>query len=101
MDSDILKIYEKLHGSYPISVNSSLAVSPNFKIDFPILCGISSLGKFEMLFDDVSFAFYAKHDNGEIFAHWHLQTVADAEKAVIDFMNGKITLLQFGQSNNV
>lgn len=101
MDSDIFIIYEKLHQSYPISVNSSLTVNPNFKIDFPILCGTSSLGKLEMYFDDVSFAFYAKNDNGEVFAHWHLQTIADAEKAVIDFMNGKITLIQFGQPYNL
>ena len=74
MDSDIIKIYEKLRESYPISVSSSLAVSPNFKIDFPILCGVSSLGKFEVFFDDVSFPFYAMRDNGEVFAHWHLQT---------------------------
>lgn len=82
-------------------MNSSIGVNPNFKIDFPILCGTSSLGKLELFFDDVSFAFYAMHDNGAVFAHWHLHTVADAEKAVIDFMNGKITLVQFGQPNNI
>lgn len=90
MDSDILNIYEKLRKSYPISVNSSLAVSPNFKMDFPVLCGTSGLGRFEMFFDDVSFAFYAMRDNGEVFAHWHLQTPAEAETAVAGFMEGKI-----------
>lgn len=90
MDSDILNIYEKLRKSYPISVNSSLAVRPSFKMDFPVLCGTSGLGRLEMYFDDVSFAFYAMRDNGEVFAHWHLQTPAEAEKAVTDFMEGKI-----------
>ena len=79
MDSVVLKIYETLHKSYPISVNSSLAVSPNFKIDFPILCGTSNLGKFEVFFAGVSFPFYAMRNNGELFAHWHLQTTTEAE----------------------
>lgn len=90
MDSDVLKIYEKLHESYPISVNSSLAVSPNFKIDFPILCGTSNLGKFEVFFDDVSFPFYAMHDNGEVFAHWHLQTAQEVEETIANFMEGNM-----------
>ena len=100
MDSDIIKIYEKLQGNYPISVSSSLAVSPNFKIDFPILCGISSLGKFEVFFDDVSFPFYAMRDNGEVFAHWHLQTPDEVEKTVVDFMEGKPSAIPFGQPYN-
>ena len=100
MDSDIIKIYEKLRESYPISVNSSLAVSPNFKTDFPILCGTSNLGKFEVFFDDVSFPFYAMRDNGEVFAHWHLQTPDEVEKTVVDFMEGKPSTIPFGQPNN-
>ena len=100
MDSDIIKIYEKLQENYPISVSSSLAVSPNFKIDFPILCGISSLGKFELFYGDLDFEFYAVQDNGQFLAHFHLQSAAEAEKTVIDFMNGKLTIIQFGQPNN-
>ena len=100
MDSDILKIYEALHESYPISVNSSLAVNPNFKIDFPILYGTSNLGKFEVFFDDVSFPFYAMRDKGEVFAHWHLQTPDEVEKTVVDFMDGKPSAIPFGQPNN-
>ena len=93
MDSDIIKIYEKLQENYPISVSSSLAVSPNFKIDFPILCGISSLGKFELFYGDLDFEFYAVQDNGQFLAHFHLQSAAEAEKTVIDFMNGKLTII--------
>ena len=100
MDSDIIKIYEKLQENYPISVSSSLAVSPNFKIDFPILCGISSLGKFELFYGDLDFEFYAVQDNGQFLAHFHLQSAAEAEKTVIDFMNGKLTIIQFGHPNN-
>ncbi len=100
MDSDILLIYEKLHESYPICVKSSLDVSPNFKTDFPILCGTSNLGEFEVFYDDVSFPFYAMRDNGEVFAHWHLQTPDEVEKTVADFMEGKLSAIPFGQPNN-
>ena len=74
---------------------------PTFKTEFPILCGISRLGRFELFFDDVSFAFYAMHDNGAVFAHWHAHSVAEAEQAVVDFMNGKMTLVQFGRQNTI
>lgn len=97
MDSDIVSIYKKLCKSYPICLNSSLAVSSRFKMDFPVLCGASSLGKFEVFFDDVSFPFYAMYENGEVFAHWHLQTPDEVERTVADFMNGKITIVQLGQ----
>ena len=100
MDLVVLKIYETLHESYPISLNSSLAISPNFKTDFPILCGTSQLGKFEVFFDDVSFPFYVMRDNGEVFAHWHLQTPDEVEKTVVDFMEGKPSVILFGQPNN-
>lgn len=96
MDADILMIYEKLHERYQISLRSSLAVSPNFKIDFPILCGTSNLGKFEVFFDDVSFPFYAMRENGEVFAHWHLQTSDEVVKTVVDFMEGKPSAIPFG-----
>ena len=101
MDTDIIKIYEKLQENYPISVNSSLAVSPNFKTDFPILCGTSSLGKFKVFFDEVSFPFYAMRDNGEVFAHWHLQTLDEVEKTVVDFMEGKSSAIPFGRPYNI
>lgn len=100
MDSDVVNIYKRLSSSYPITLNSSLAIGFKSNIDFPVLSGTSTLGRFEMFFDDVSFAFYAMYDDGEVFAHWHLQTSSEAEKAVADFMEGKITRIQFGQPNN-
>ena len=100
MHSDIVSIYNRLHKSYPISVNNSLAVSPNFKGDFPVLCGTSSLGKFEVFFDGVAFPFYAMREDGEVYAHWHLQTPDEVEKTVADFMDGKIAMVQFGQLND-
>ena len=40
-------------------------------------------------------------DNGEFLAHFHFQSFAEAEKTVIDFMNGKINIIQFGQLNDI
>ena len=100
MDSDIVRVYEKLCKSYPICLKSALDVSPKFKIDFPILCGSSRLGKFEVFFDDVSFPFYAMQEDGEVYAHWHLQTPDEVEKTVVTFMEGKSSAIPFGQANN-
>ena len=100
MDSDIVGIYEKLCKHYPVRLTSSLAASSKFTLDFPILCGISDLGKFEVFFDDISFPFYVMRDNGEVFAHWHLQTLDEVEQTVVDFMEGKPSAIPFGRPNN-
>lgn len=92
-DADIVAIYEKLRERYPIVIRSSLAVSDKFKIDFPILCGSSALGKFEVLFDAVSFPFYVCSDHGETDAHWHLQTPEELEKTVVEFMEGNPSVI--------
>lgn len=102
MDADVLDIYRKLSSRYPIMLNSSLAMGFKTNIDFPVLSGISELGRFEMYYDDVpSFTFYAVRSSGEVFAHWHLQTTTEAEKAVADFMEGKLTLISFGQPYDI
>ena len=93
MDAEVIRIFEKLKGKYPVELVHT---------DYPILSGTSQLGKFEMFFDDVpSFAFYATHHNGEFLAHWHEKNSSEAEKAVVDFLEGKLTIIQFGQPNNI
>ena len=100
-DTDIVNIYHKLSNHYPLILTSSLAAGFKTTLDFPILKGISSLGEFEMFFDELpSFEFYAMHDNGEVFAHKHFYSVSEAEQAVADFMEGKLTLISFGQPND-
>lgn len=101
MDADIQAIYERLRNRYPLALSSSLSLGFKSKMDFPVLHGQSSLGRFELFYDDVpSFAFYAMGDNRTVFAHFHLQTPSKAEETVIDFMEGKLTMIQFGQQNN-
>lgn len=89
---DLKAIYEHLRNRYPISLTSSFSMGFKSNIDFPILHGQSDLGRFNLFFDDVSFAFYAMRDDGEVFAHWHLQTLIEAEKTVADFMEGRMGL---------
>jgi hypothetical protein len=96
MNTDVSVIHEKLREKYPIQVCNSRDINPNFRADFPVVCGQSALGKFELFYDDVSFPFYAMREDGEVFAHWHLQTLEEAETVVAEFMEGKLTLVSIG-----
>ena len=87
MDSDIHKLYHRLHSRYPLELKSSLELGIKTDIDYPILCGTSVSGSFELFYGDLSFEFYSKRHNGEFLAHFHLQSATDAEKAVVEFMN--------------
>ena len=100
MDADIKELYNRLHSKYPLELKSSLEMGFKTDIDYPILCGNSILGRFELFYGDLDFEFYAVQDNGQFLAHFHLQSAAEAEKTVIDFMNGKLTIIQFGQPND-
>ena len=100
MDADIKKLYKLLHGKYPLKLTSAFEKGFKTKIDYPILCGSSVLGNFELFYGDLDFEFYAVQDNGQFLAHFHLQSAAEAEKTVVDFLNGKLTIIQFGQPNN-
>ena len=101
MDADIKKLYNLLHSKYPLELKSSTEMGFKTDIDYPVLCGTSALGKFDLCYGDLDFEFYAMQDNGEFLAHFHFQSFAEAEKTVIDFMNGKITIIQFGQLNDI
>ena len=101
MDADIYTIHERLHSRYPIILSSSLELGFKSKTDFPVLHGQSVLGRFELVYDGVSFPFYVKDGNGEVTAHFHLQTLSEAEKTVIDFMEGNLTIIPFGQPHDI
>lgn len=89
MDTDVIKIYENLKNRYPIKLSSSIDLGFKSKVDFPVLHGQSTLGRFELFFDDVSFPFYGMNENKEVFSHFHLQTISEAEETIINFMEGK------------
>ena len=101
MDNDIEELFGRLQSKYPLKLTSSFEKGFKTNIDYPILCGNSILGRFELFYGDLDFEFYAVQDNGQFLAHFHLQSAAEAEKTVIDFMNGKLTIIQFGQPNDI
>ena len=39
--------------------------------------------------------------NGEVFAHAHFYSATEAEQAIIDFMEGKLTLISFGEPYDI
>ena len=100
MDADIKRLYNQLRCNYALTLTSAFEKGFKTNIDYPILCGNSILGRFELFYGDLDFEFYAVQDNGQFLAHFHLQSAAEATKTVIDFMNGKLTVIQFGQPNN-
>jgi hypothetical protein len=70
-------------------------------VDYPVLHGCSSLGSFELFYDGVSFPFYVKRGDGSLHAHWHLQTLQEAQNVIVDFMEGRIELVQFEQPHDI
>lgn len=89
MDADIVNIYHRLCDRYTVALSSALALGYKASVDYPILRGTSSLGIFEMFYDDVpSFAFYVMNSNGEVITHKHFQSAGTAEDAVVRFMKG-------------
>ena len=100
MDADIKRLYNQLRCNYALTLTSAFEKGFKTDIDYPILCGNSILGRFELFYGDSDFEFYAVQDNGQFLAHFHLQSAAEAENTVVDFMNGKIAVIQFGQPND-
>ena len=52
MDADIKELYNRLHSKYPLELKSSLEMGFKTKIDYPVLCGTSILGSFELFRGD-------------------------------------------------
>ena len=95
METDVTIIYERLCKTYPICLSRSVDRGFKSNVDFPVLHGHSSLGDFELFYDDVSFPFYVEREDGELIAHFHLRTLEEAEKCIADFMEGRMRLLSF------
>ena len=93
MDADIKKLYKQLYCKYPLKLTSPFEKGFKTKIDYPILCGSSVLGNFKLFYGDLDFAFYAERYDESFLAHRHLKSAKEAEKTVIDFMNGKLTII--------
>ena len=100
MDNDIKELYKRLQINDSLELTSAFEQGFKTNIDYPILCGSSVLGRFELFYGDLDFEFYAERDDGTFLWHCHLKSAKEAEQTVVDFMNGKLTAIQFGQPNN-
>ena len=65
MDNDIEELFGRLQSKYPLKLTSSFEKGFKTNIDYPILCGNSILGRFELFYGDLDFEFYAVQDNGQ------------------------------------
>lgn len=93
MDADIKEIYNELRGKYYLVLTGAFEQGVNADIDYPILYGTSVLGRFELFYGDLDFEFYAQRADGAFLWHGHLQSKREAEQTVVDFMNGKRTMI--------
>ena len=97
-DLDI--IYEQLKGEYDLLLTNSFSLNAGFAIDVKVLYGESTFGKLYLYKDDdeddefvfsVVFAkpkkrtWFMPKENG---THWHPQSVEQALKDVVAFMDG-------------
>lgn len=101
MDNDIKELFGRLQSKYSLKLTSSFEKGFKTNIDYPILCGSSALGRFELFYGDLDFEFFAEQDDGKFLWHCHLKSEKEVEQTVVDFMNGKLTIVQFGQPNNL
>lgn len=101
--SDIEYIYQTLKDKYDLNLINSLDLNKGYTIDTQIICGQSSLGKFELYSDnpDMNFQFVFCYETEkvvrgkkrQITGHWHPNDdYRAAIRDVEDFMNGKIKL---------
>jgi len=89
MKSDITLIYERIKEKYPVTLCSSKEFGHKSDSVFTVLRGKYQGKYFELFYDGVSFPFYVKNEDGVVCAHFHLNKLEEAEKAVIVFMEGQ------------
>ena len=93
MENNILEIlYEQLKGKYDLLLTNTFSLNAGFDVDFHVICGKSKLGKFYLFPDyfvdgDCWFTFSVDLPNGE-YTHWHPNSVEQAMKDVVAFMEG-------------
>ena len=90
MDADIKSLYRKLQSKYSLKLTSAFEKGSKTTIDYPILCGTSVLGRFELFYGDLDFEFYAEREDGAFLSHCHLKSIKEAEQTVVLFMEGKL-----------
>ena len=84
---DLEIIYEQLKDKYDLVLTNSFARDVRYTIDFPILCGESSLGEFEFYHDGAMFVLSVDKTDGSS-THCHPLDTSAAIEDISAFMDG-------------
>lgn len=91
-DDDLKAVYEQLKDRYELTLTNALSLNAGFDWDMQVLTGESSLGRFYLCDNGANLVFDYDTDEGISGAHWHPESIEDAIKYVIHFMEGRIGL---------
>ena len=82
--------YEQLKDQYNLVLTTTFALEngyDDFREDFEILCGESSIGKFQLWHDGALFTFDVDKADGT-YTHWHPSNIEDIVGDIREFMQG-------------
>ena len=99
--NDLEIIYEQLRDKYSLLLTNTFALDDGYTIDVPVLCGKSVFGRFHLYREEDDwdeFVFSVEYAEPRIlpewgsvpqkYTHWHPQSIEQALKDVIAFMEG-------------
>ena len=87
---DINAVYLQLKDTCNLTLTHAFARKNGkyeYDEDYPMLCGASSAGEFQLYDNGLDIVFDVDMANGE-YTHWHPQNTAEAVADVIAFMQG-------------
>ena len=87
---NIKPAYEQLKDQYNLVLTTTFALEngyDDFREDFEILCGESSIGKFQLWHDGALFIFDVHKADGT-YTHWHSSNIEDIVGDIREFMQG-------------
>ena len=100
-DLDI--IYEQLKDKFDLLLTNTFSLDAGYSIDVKVLCGTSVIGTFNLYkedddWDEFVFTVELAKPRRSLFppfsiekhTHWHPQTIEQAMKDVVAFMNGTL-----------
>ena len=83
--------YERLKNKYDLVLTNTFALEngyDDFREDFEILCGESSVGKFQIYHDGAFFIFDVDKSDGT-YTHWHPSNIEEIVEDIREFMQGR------------
>ena len=83
--------YEQLKDKYDLVLTNTFALEngyEDFREDFEIICGKSSVGEFKIWHDGCLFIFDVDKADGT-YTHWHPADIDDLIEDIREFMQGR------------